>query len=160
MIVYKNDWFSVEKEDNWHWIVDGDYKKSAAVLLLVDEKYFLFNKIYRKAIDQTVIEIQRGYGNKGETSKEAAIREGLEETGLSINSIEKLGSVHPNSGILKSEIDIFLARASSENSQETDGESESFIKINKSDIKKYLIKGELKDSFSLAALSYYFAINS
>jgi len=157
-IVYKNNWFSVAKEDNWHYLIEKNSNNAAVILILEDNKNFILVKNYRKAIDKIVIELPRGYGEENETSLNTALRESLEETGYKINkeNITKLGSVNPNSAILSSEIDIYFAKVSQRDKiKDSDSEVIDIVKINKNSIKKLILNGEIKDSFSLTAISLY-----
>lgn len=157
-IVYKNNWFSVAKEDNWHYLIEKNSNNGAVILILEDNKNFILVKNYRKAIDKIVIELPRGYGEDNETSLDTALRESLEETGYRINkrNIAKLGSVNPNSAILSSEIDIYFANVSKEDKiKDSDSEVIDIVKINKTNIKQLILNGEIKDSFSLTAICFY-----
>lgn len=157
-IVYKNNWFSVAKEDNWHYLIEKNSNNGAVILILEDNKNFILVKNYRKAIDKIVIELPRGYGEDNETSLDTALRESLEETGYRINkrNITKLGSVNPNSAILSSEIDIYFANVSKEDKiKDSDSEVIDIVKINKTNIKQLILNGEIKDSFSLTAICLY-----
>lgn len=157
-VVYKNDWFSVQKDGKWHYIKEKNADNGAVILIEEDNKYFIFVKIYRKAIDKTVIELPRGYGEDGETSLVTAKREALEETGydIDLDSIVNLGSIYPNSAILTSKIDIYLARVSEKNKiQSSDNEVIDIYKIDKTKLTAYIQNGTIQDSFSLAALSLY-----
>lgn len=157
-IVYKNNWFSVAKEDNWHYLIEKNSSNGAVILILEDNKNFILVKNYRKAIDKIVIELPRGYGEDNETSLDTAIRESLEETGYKLckENIIKLGSVNPNSAILSSEIDIYFANVSQKDKiKDSDLEVIDIIKINKNSINELIRNGKIKDSFSLSALSLY-----
>lgn len=157
-IVYKNNWFSVAKEDNWHYLIEKNSNNGAVILILEDNKNFILVKNYRKAINKIVIELPRGYGENNETSLDTALRESLEETGYQIHrkNITKLGSVNPNSAILSSEIDIYLAHVSQEDKiKDSDTEVMDIVKINKTNIKQLILNGKIKDSFSLTAIYLY-----
>jgi ADP-ribose pyrophosphatase len=157
-IVYKNNWFSVVKEDNWHYLIEKNSNNGAVILILEDNKNFIFVKNYRKAIDKIVIELPRGYGENNESSLDTALRESLEETGYKIHkkNITKLGSINPNSSILSSEINIYFANVSSKDKiKNSDSEVIDIVKINKNDIKQLILSGEIKDSFSLSAITIY-----
>jgi len=157
-IVYKNNWFSVAKEDNWHYLIERNSNNGAVVLILENNKNFILVKNYRKAIDKIVIELPRGYGEDNETSLDTALRESLEETGYKIHkkNITKLGSINPNSAILSSEIDIYFANVTSKDKiKDSDSEVINIVKINKSNIKQLILSGEIKDAFSLSAISLY-----
>jgi len=156
--VYKNDWFFVKKEDNWHYLVEKKSSNGAVILILENNKDFILVKNYRKAIDKIVVELPRGYGEKNENSLDTALREALEETGYKIckNNIVKIGSINPNSAILASEIDIYFAKVNAQDKvQDSDSEVIDIVKLNKKTFKQYIKNGNIKDSFSISAFSLY-----
>ena len=161
-IVYKNSWFSVVKDDKWHYIIEKNSDNGAVILILKDNKSFIFVKNYRKAIDSIVIELPRGYGENGEDSLSAAIRESYEETGYQIakKNLKKIGSIHPNSAILASCIDIYIAYVSSSDlKKKHDNEVLELVEIDKNKIMNTISTGLVKDAFSLSAISLYFSTN-
>jgi len=159
-IVYKNQWFSVLNDKNWYYIREEHAHNGAVILILEDNKQFIFVENYRRAIDSIAIEAPRGYGEKGERSKETALREAYEETGYQIQetNIKKLGSVYPNSAILDSQIDIYFAAVSkNEQIKQPDNEIIKIVKIDKDKILSYISNGQIKDSFSISAITFYMA---
>ena len=160
-IVYKNKWFKVIKEGKWHYIVEKNSRNGAVILMLEEDNDFIFVKNHRVAVDKILLELPRGYGDENEDSIDAAIREAFEETGYKIDkqNILKLGSVYPNSAILESKIDIFFAKVKQvDKIKEPDIEILELIKIPVKNINKYIKKGNIQDSFSLSALSLYYAL--
>jgi len=157
--VYKNKWFKVLKKGKWHYIVEKNSNNGAVILILEDNKNFLFVKNYRQAINSTLIELPRGYGNKNEQSINTAKREALEETGYQIDSLNimKLGSIYPNSAILSSKIDIFFAQVTPlDKIQDSDSEVIEIVKLSHQEISKYINQNKIQDAFSLSALSMYY----
>lgn len=67
-------------------------------------------KQYRHIFDEDSLEIPRGLVDSGETTKDAAIRELKEETGIEVNDLEYIGSIRTSVGFLDEEAQIFLAR--------------------------------------------------
>ncbi len=161
-IVYKNPWFNVIKDDNWHYIVEKNSNNGAVILILKDNKKFILVKNYRKAIDSIVTELPRGYGENGEDSLATAIRESFEETGYLIpqQNLKKIGSINPNSAILSSCVDIYLANVTlSDLKKGHDNEVIEVIEIDKNKIMNTISDGLIKDAFSLSAISLYIAQN-
>lgn len=159
-IVYKNQWFSVVNDKNWYFIREEHAHNGAVILILEDNEKFIFVENYRRAIDTIVIEAPRGYGENGETSKKAAIREAYEETGYQIQekNIKKIGSVYPNSAILDAQIDIYFAKVSkNEKIKQPDNEIIEIVKIDKEKILSYINNGQIKDTFSISAVTFYMA---
>lgn len=161
-IVYKNPWFSVVKDNKWHYIVEKNSNNGAVILILKDNKKFIFVKNYRRAIDSVVIELPRGYGENSEDSLSTAIRESYEETGYQIaqQNLKKIGSINPNSAILTSCIDIYLAHVTlSDLKKKHDNEVIELVEIDINEIMDMISTGLVKDAFSLSAISLYLSQN-
>ena len=65
---------------------------------------------YRFGTDEVTLEIPGGMVDEGETPREAAAREMLEETGYAAGEIIELGRTRPNPAIQNNWIHTFLAR--------------------------------------------------
>jgi ADP-ribose pyrophosphatase len=155
--VYKNPWFKVTKNGQFHYVEENG-ANNGAVIIVIEDKSFVFVKIHRPAHAVDLIEFPRGYANNDESSQECALRELLEETGYLIDSvnIEKLGIIKPNSAILTSSVNIFLANVSKENKvQEHDSEVIEVIRIPINEIKEKILSGSITDGFSLSALALF-----
>ncbi|WP_318417162.1 NUDIX hydrolase [Photobacterium leiognathi] len=153
---YSNPWFSVIKDGKYHYVKEfGAY--NGAVVLVESDIDYIFVKVGRAAHSfQEQIEAPRGYGEKNSTSKETAIRELYEETGylISENQLLMLGKVKPNSAILSSEVDLYLAQVSeSQKVKDHDSEVTSVVKIPKQKVKKLISEGVISDSFTLSAFA-------
>jgi ADP-ribose pyrophosphatase len=92
-------------------IREGDGRPGAVVLALRDDHIALVN-VYRRPLRRSMWELPRGFAEPGESPVQAARRELLEETGLAVDEghLEALGVVAPNSGILESEVALYVAR--------------------------------------------------
>ncbi len=157
--VYENSWFKIIQDGKYHYLHE-DASANGAVILVEQEDNFILIKIRRPAHQCALIEAPRGYANPGETSFECAKRELLEETGFAVDDslIKKIGKVKPNTAILTSTIDIFLASIKIDTqASDTDNEAEGLIYIAKSKIKDEIRKGNITDGFTLSALAYYWA---
>lgn len=155
--VYKNPWFKVTKDGRFHHVEEKG-SNNGAVIVVIEDKSFVFVKVHRSAHSADLIEFPRGYASNDESSQECALRELLEETGYLIDSvsIEKLGVVKPNSAILASTVNVFLANVSKENKvQEPDSEVIEVIRIPINEIKAKILSGTITDGFSLSALALF-----
>jgi ADP-ribose pyrophosphatase len=87
------------------------------------------------------------------------MRELLEETGyrVSSDSIKKLGSVMPNSAILTSVIDVFLAYVIKEQSSPSLSEVDGLIKVPVDKVSFMVSNGQITDSFTLSALALFWS---
>lgn len=153
---YSNPWFQVEKEGSQHYVVEK-HAHNGAVILVETPQSYLFVQLRRAAQGtKLLVESPRGYGESGETSSEAACRELYEETGYQVNEqdLTYLGKVMPNSAILTSSVDVYLARVTSNKKvKECDNEVEGLHVIDKSELKKKVRAGVIQDGFTLSALA-------
>src|SRR5262245_49618672 len=89
-------------------IVEGTGDPGVAILPLSTAGVGLVLQ-YRYAIADQVWEIPRGYGDSADPASEAR-RELLEETGLRPLHLIDLGTIHPNSAILATQVRLFAAQ--------------------------------------------------
>ncbi|PRB84457.1 NUDIX hydrolase [Pseudomonas sp. MYb185] len=158
-IQYENPWFKVVRDGRFHYVVENKADNGAAVLALLDDKEFLLLRVKRMAHAGIQREIPRGYGEPGETSLACARRELAEETGYLIDEsrLRLLGRFKPNSAILASTIDLYLAQVnSSDLTEQRDDEAEAVERISVADMRQLLRDGAIQDGFTLAALAHYF----
>lgn len=129
------------------------------ILPLVDEQILLV-EVYRPAHQRSFLEAPRGYGHAGESSLATAVRELGEETGYIARpeDLSCLGSTRPNSAILRSCIDIYLARLRpAQQQQATDDEVERLHYFSIAQIPRLMVSGEIQDGFTMAAMALYWA---
>lgn len=106
---------ATESSPGYVRIREGDGRPGAAVLAMHADHIVLV-KVYRRPLRRCMWELPRGFAEPGESSVEAAKRELMEETGLAVDEagLQPLGVVAPNSGILESEVALYLAHISQE----------------------------------------------
>jgi ADP-ribose pyrophosphatase len=92
----------------WLKALDGSISGVAVMPILPDGNVVL-NLNYRHATRSWEIELPRGGLNLGETVEAAARREALEETGMKIGSLKRLGEIPPDSGLTSTVVPIFEA---------------------------------------------------
>lgn len=155
---YENPWFKVVRDGRFHYVVENKADNGAAVLALVDGAEFLLLRVKRAAHADIQREIPRGYGEAGETSLACARRELAEETGYLVDEsqLSLLGRLKPNSAILASTIDLYLAQVNSGDlTEQRDDEAVAVERVSLADMRSLLRVGEIQDSFTLAALAHY-----
>ncbi|WP_422101646.1 NUDIX hydrolase [Vreelandella sp.] len=159
-IEYENPWFRVVRHGAFHYVDEPGAHAGAAVLPLVGDTVWLL-EMHRPAQQGAITwEIPRGYGETHETSQQCALRELREETGLMAepSQLTWLGKMRPNTAILSSCIDIYLAQLPADTSLcSRDHEAEGIVKLPLDLLPLQLAQGKLEDSFTLAALSFYWA---
>lgn len=112
------DYLVVRPRSVTHNLITG-----VSVLPVQDGKVGLI-KVYRHPVAEVLWEIPRGFIDDGETAEEAATRELLEETGISAPSwtLQTLGIVSPEPGLIAGRIHMFLAMSLSESNIQVSGE--------------------------------------
>lgn len=128
-------------------------RMGAAVLAKQGDKYLLMEAL-RPVIEQTSWEISRGGIDEGEEPATTAIRELYEETGLTatIDNLKYLGTIFPDTGLIKAEIHIFLAENVTGEAVIAEDEGCGFAWLSKSEIVDNIKAGVVKDSITIAAL--------
>lgn len=157
IILYENPWFSVVQEGEYHFVRELNAHNGAAVLIVADDD-FIMVEVERPGLGRTLLEVPRGYGNEGESSAECALREGFEETGFKLGAPVLLGSLNPNSAILLSQVDLFVARALDRGPMGSkDNEAARVQRVPINEVPLLISEGKITDGFTLACLAYYWA---
>jgi len=110
---------------------------------------------YRHGVRRTTLEVPGGIVDDGESPREAAIREMLEETGYVVDDadVSELGSVAPNPAILNNTCYSFIARGVRlEAPQRLDGtEIIEVVEVPLEDIPHKILSGEITHSLVICA---------
>ncbi len=128
-----------------------------AILPIFDGQVGLI-RIYRPAIRAYSWEIPHGFVDEGENDNLSALRELLEETGLTVESkrFSSLGYITPDAGVLAARVHLFLAEAccTTQQIQHELGLREfRFFKI--LEFEAMIGRSEIQDTFTLAAWCKY-----
>lgn len=105
-------------DKGWHTFQIVRHPGGAGVLPLHDDGTVTLIRQPRPAVNAITLEIPAGRLGTGEDPAECGRRELMEETGLSAQSFESLGFIHPSPGVFDEKIFLYLARGL------TQGESE------------------------------------
>lgn len=82
---------------------------SACALAITEDNKVVLVKQYRYPIEEAILEIPGGFIDKGEEPTKGMARELLEETGFEFSSVEYVGKVAANPGVLNNYTQLFLA---------------------------------------------------
>lgn len=154
-VVYANPWFQIIKNGRYHFMRENNVQ-NAAVIIVESNDCYLFVRQYRHSLGKDMLELPRGSAKDNETSVQCAMRELLEESGVSLKNedIIQIGTVCPNSGVMASEIAVFFANAGDyEKKFEpcSDGIKDVLF-IHKDEVLRMIHSHEITDAFSMSAL--------
>lgn len=126
-----------------------------AILPMSDDKVGLI-RIYRPPIKTYCYEIPHGFTEPNESEDVAARRELMEEAGLEVESIEDLGIVMPDSGIVAARVRMFAAFVSNVRFGQTlEAGLREFMWIPIARFEEMLSNSEIQDSYTLSAWCRY-----
>ena len=110
--VLTTPWYTMSRRGDWYSVMTSSGLHPATIFAVDAHDQVLLLEVYRPALDRVVIETPRGLVDEGETARQGAAREFSEETGITIRAedLVPLGRIFPDSGILRSEIEVFGLR--------------------------------------------------
>jgi ADP-ribose pyrophosphatase len=140
-------------------IVVGD-GRPGVVVIPVHRDLIGFVRHWRPVVDQTRLELPRGFGERNDP-KDDARRELREETGLQIATLRQVGAFDLDTGLMPTPIKVFEATVLDQTpTGTTDGEADELIWLSSTELKSALVQGELCDAITLAALAQWYAIQT
>ncbi len=131
-----------------------EHPGAAAIVPLTNDDHVVLVRQYRKAAEDTLLEIPAGALEPGESPLQCAQRELAEETGLRASSMTPLVAFIPSPGILTEIITIFLARGLSPVAGTPDSDEEGLrvVRLPRMQIPALIDSGEIRDAKSLIGL--------
>ncbi len=138
--------------DDYFVYEEGDV---AFVVTVLKNGNFVLVKQYKHAVKDIITEFPAGYIDKDETPEQAALRELTEETGLTCDSIEYLGTVALNPSKVENNMSIYLAKDAyivNSGVQSLDStEDIELMEVSFTELHKMVLSGEFKGSGSVVA---------
>lgn len=130
---------------------NADLVTGVAVLPVQDDMVGLV-RIYRPAIGAYSWEIPHGFAEPGESDQVSAIRELMEETGLIVKSVESLGLITPDAGVLAGRVHLYLANGGVKGlGREGEIGLREFRWFSRNEFETMVVNSEIQDSFTLSA---------
>ena len=131
---------------------------SVCALAITEQGNALMIKQYRHPIGETIIELPGGFIDEGEDPSEAVGRELLEETGHEFSTIDYVGKVAANPGVLTGYTYLYLARGGKKiAAQSLDHNEEIEIsEIPVEEVRALLQRNEIVQSLHVSCLLYAF----
>ena len=129
---------------------------SVVVLPVLADKKIVLIRQYRHATRQYLWELVAGRMDEGESVKEAAARELLEETGYRAKSFKVFLDVFPTPGFLEERMYILLAEGLTAGQAEPEEDEKIQVRsYSLNELKQMIHKGQLHDAKSIAGILYY-----
>lgn len=126
------------------------------VLPVYEDGTILMLNINRKIISTNSIELVRGFLEKNEKHKEAALRELKEETGLDGANPIELGSIHIDSGLINDNVKVYKCDIKDKNiNVQTSEHIKGYKILTLKEINNLIKENKIKDNFTISAISLY-----
>jgi 8-oxo-dGTP pyrophosphatase MutT (NUDIX family) len=164
-VIYGSDWVRLALVDVEvpggerfeHHVVRVPNEAAGTVVTAPDRGVLMLWR-HRFITDTWGWEIPAGRIDPGETPVEAAVREGVEETGWRPTGLEHLVSYQPTNGLSDQRFHLFIAAGADHVGEPTDtSESERVEWIPAPEVRRLVSEGAVPDGLSLTALLYAMA---
>ena len=131
------------------------HRGGVGILFKLGDK-FVFERQYRYAFNEEMIEIPAGKLEEGEIPLPAAERELLEETGYRPLEMIYLGDMYPTVGYSNEVIHLYYCEKAIKEERHLDNdECIDLFLLSMEEIDKMIANNEIKDSKTIAAISLY-----
>lgn len=130
---------------------------SVVVLPVLPDGRILLIRQYRFATRQFLWELVAGRVDEGETVRQAASRELIEETGYRAKKLRVFLEMFPTPGFLEERMHILLAQGLTPGQAEPEEDEKIINKsFSRRELEEMIRKNELRDAKTIAGLLYYF----
>lgn len=132
------------------WVPHDDSAPGVAILPVYNGQVLLVRH-FRHATRKWHLEIPRGFGTPGKSTKESARQELWEETKAKVSQFTSLGRIYPDSGMTSSHVELFYAVVESYGNAEAYEAISEIHLITVYEFEHLIRSNEVSDSFTLAA---------
>ena len=130
---------------------------SVVIMPVLPDGRIILIQQYRHAARQFLWELVAGRMDAGESVRQAAVRELIEETGYRAKRLRVFLDVFPTPGFLEERMYILLAERLKLGEAEPEEDEKIVVRaFTRAELEKMIQRGVLRDSKSIAGLLYYF----
>jgi len=128
---------------------------ACAVPITEDGKVLMIQQ-YRHPVGKVLLELPGGFIDKNELPEVAMARELLEETGYRFTSVEQVGKIGANPGVLDNFTILFLARGGKKTSEQSLDHNEDIevVTITLDELKKLFLENKIVQSLHANCIFY------
>ncbi len=128
---------------------------ACALALTVDNEAIMVRQ-YRHPVEEVLLELPGGFIDENESPETAMARELMEETGYEFSSVEMVGKIAANPGVLNNYTCLFLARGGKKTGvQQLDHNEEIEVeKISLQEVKNLLLENKIMQSLHANCIFY------
>ncbi len=129
---------------------------TACALALTESGDAIMIKQYRHPVAKVILELPGGFIDENETPEVAMARELMEETGYEFQSIEQVGTIAANPGVLNNYTDLFLAKGGKRtSSQDLDhNEDIDVVTMPLEELKNLFLKNKIEQALHAMCIFY------
>ena len=130
---------------------------SVVVMPVLPDGRIILIRQYRHAARQFLWELVAGRMDPGESVRQAAVRELIEETGYRAKRLRVFLDLFPTPGFLEERMYILLAEGLKLGEAEPEEDEKIVVRVfTRAELEKMIQRGVLRDAKSIAGLLYYF----
>lgn len=146
------------KEHDFYIIESRDWIN---IIPLTDDHQVVMIRQYRHGSREVTLEIPGGLVDPGDTSKKAAARELLEETGYQAKKWTKIGMVNPNPALFNNRCHTYLACSLQKVTEPTPDQTEDIevVHLPLTNIPKLILERKIDHAMVITAFTHYFLRN-
>ena len=143
----------VRDKNHKYYTYERIIKEDHGVVIIpkYQDKYILL-KQYRHALRQSQYAFPRGFGEKGISAKENAIKELEEELHATVSSIKPLANIVIDSGVCGNEVSFFFADIQSYEIKRDYEGIEEVVLLNEEELQEWIKTGIINDCMTIAGV--------